>query len=74
MTGRVFRSSNYRLLVKPERPVSREVHVEAARDPPGHLGELGLDVEKVVGNKVVGSILAGKLPKLEGDDSVRLVE
>jgi hypothetical protein len=39
-----------------------------------HLGELGLDVERVVGNKVVGSIPAAKLAELEKDDSVRMVE
>jgi hypothetical protein len=39
-----------------------------------HLGELGLDVERVIGNKVVGSILAAKLAGLEKDDSVRMVE
>ena len=39
-----------------------------------HLSELGLDVERVVGNKVVGSILAAKLECLEKDDSVRMVE
>lgn len=39
-----------------------------------HLGELGLDVERVVGNKVVGSIPAAKLEGLEADESVRMVE
>ncbi len=39
-----------------------------------HLGDLGLDVERVVGNKVVGSIPAGKLQGLESDESVRMVE
>jgi hypothetical protein len=39
-----------------------------------HLGELGLDVERVVGNKVVGSISRAKLEGLENDDSVRVVE
>ncbi len=62
-----------------KRPETLRVIVELeVRSPKekdlDHLGELGLDVEKVVGNKVVGSILAVKLAKLEGDDSVRLVE
>jgi hypothetical protein len=39
-----------------------------------HLGELGLEVERVVGNKVVGSIPAAKLEGLEKDGSVRMVE
>jgi hypothetical protein len=39
-----------------------------------HLGDLGLSVERVVGNKVVGSIPAAKLESLEEDDSVRMVE
>jgi hypothetical protein len=39
-----------------------------------HLGDLGLDVERVVGNKVVGSIPAAKLEGLESDDCVRMVE
>ncbi len=39
-----------------------------------HLGELGLDVERVVGNKVVGSIPAAKLEGLESDAAVRMVE
>lgn len=39
-----------------------------------HLGALGLHVERVVGNKVVGSIPAAKLKSLEEDDSVRVVE
>ncbi len=38
------------------------------------LGDLGLDVERVIGNKVVGSIPAAKLGGLEADDSVRMVE
>ena len=39
-----------------------------------HLGDLGLEVERVIGNQVVGSIPAAKLGGLEADDSVRMVE
>ncbi|MGH9318758.1 MAG: hypothetical protein ACRD3V_02575 [Vicinamibacteria bacterium] len=38
------------------------------------LGELGLKVDRVIGNKVIGSITAKQLPALEGDESVRIVE
>lgn len=62
-----------------KRPETLRVIVELeARAPKDkdleHLGELGLDVERVVGNKVVGSIPAAKLEGLEADDSVRMVE
>jgi hypothetical protein len=39
-----------------------------------HLGSLGLDVERVIGNKVVGCIPAAKLECLEEDAAVRMVE
>src|SRR3972149_10673387 len=62
-----------------KRPETLRVIVELeVRSPQDkdleHLGDLGLDVERVVGNKVVGSIPAAKLEGLEADDSVRMVE
>jgi hypothetical protein len=62
-----------------KRPQTLRVIVELEVRAPeekdlAHLGELGLDVERVIGNKVVGSILAAKLAGLEKDDSVRMVE
>jgi hypothetical protein len=62
-----------------KRPETLRVIVElGVRSPKEkdleHLGALGLSVERVVGNKVVGSIAAAKLQGLENDDSVRLVE
>lgn len=52
-----------------------ELEVRSPNDEDlAHLGELGLDVERVIGNKVVGSIPAGKLEGLEADESVRVVE
>ncbi len=62
-----------------KRPKTLRVIVELDMRSPEekdleHLGDLGLDVERVVGNKVVGSIPAAKLQGLEADDSVRMVE
>jgi len=62
-----------------KRPKTLRVIVELeARSPEDkdleHLGDLGLDVEGIVGNKVVGSIPAAKLEGLEADESVRMVE
>jgi hypothetical protein len=62
-----------------KRPKTLRVIVELDMRSPEekdleHLGELGLDVERVIGNKVVGSIPAAKLEGLEADDSVRMVE
>ena len=62
-----------------KRPKTLRVIVELEMRSPEdrdleHLGELGLDVERVVGNKVVGSIPATKLEGLESDESVRMVE
>ena len=62
-----------------KRPETLRVIVELEMRSPqdqdlAHLGDLGLDVEQVVGNKVVGSIPAAKLEGLEADDSVRMVE
>jgi hypothetical protein len=62
-----------------KRPEILRVIVELeARSPKdedlAHLTELGLDVERVFGNKVVGSISRAKLEGLENDDSVRMVE
>ena len=62
-----------------KRPETLRVIVELeVRSPQDkdleHLGDLGLDVERVVGNKVVGWIPAAKLEGLEADDSVRMVE
>jgi hypothetical protein len=52
-----------------------ELEVRSPKDEDlAHLGELGLDVESVVGNRVVGSIPAAKLEGLEKDGSVRMVE
>ncbi|HXV63141.1 MAG TPA: hypothetical protein VEK15_20750 [Vicinamibacteria bacterium] len=39
-----------------------------------HLRELGLEVEQVVRNKVVGSIASEKISRLEADAIVRVVE
>jgi hypothetical protein len=61
------RPETLRVIVELEVRSPKEADLE-------HLSELGLDVEKVVGNKVVGSIPAVKLSKLEKDGSVRLVE
>ena len=62
-----------------KRPETLRVIVELEMRSPqdqdlAHLGDLGLDVERVVGNKVVGLIPAAKLEGLEKDDSVRMVE
>jgi hypothetical protein len=62
-----------------KRPDTLRVIVELeARSPKDedleHLGSLGLDVERVIGNKVVGSIPAAKLECLEEDAAVRMVE
>ena len=62
-----------------KRPETLRVIVELeVRSPKDedleHLGNLGLDVERVVGNKVVGCIPAAKLEGLEGDAAVRMVE
>ncbi len=62
-----------------KRPKTLRVIVELDMRSPEdkdleHLGDLGLDVERVVGNKVVGSIPAAKLQGLEADESVRMVE
>lgn len=62
-----------------KRPELLRVIVELEVRSPGqkdiqHLGALGLHVERVVGNKVVGSIPAAKLEGLEADGSVRMVE
>ncbi len=52
-----------------------ELEVRSPKDEDlEHLGDLGLDVERVFGNKVVGSIPSAKLQGLEEDDSVRMVE
>jgi hypothetical protein len=52
-----------------------ELEVRAPKDEDlEHLCTLGLDVERVVGNKVVGSIPAAKLEGLEDDAAVRMVE
>jgi hypothetical protein len=62
-----------------KRPETLRVIVELeVRSPKDedleHLGTLGLDVERVVGNKVVGCIPAAKLEGLEEDAAVRMVE
>jgi hypothetical protein len=61
------RNGTLRVIVELEAREAREKDLE-------HLGELGLDVERVIGNKVVGSIPAAKLDGLEKDDAVRMVE
>lgn len=62
-----------------KRPETLRVIVELeVRSPKDedleHLGDLGLDVERVFGNKVVGCIPSAKLQGLEEDESVRMVE
>jgi hypothetical protein len=61
------RNGTLRVIVELEAREPRKKDLE-------HLRELGLDVERVIGNKVVGSIPAAKLEGLEKDDSVRMVE
>ena len=39
-----------------------------------HLAELGLEVERTIGNKVVGAITESELEKLRDDELVRAVE
>ena len=52
-----------------------ELEVRSPEEPHlAHLSALGLDVERVIGNKVLGVIAKGKLPALEADESVRAVE
>jgi hypothetical protein len=55
------------------------VLVELAGPSPGaevleRLKKLGLAVDRIVGNKVTGSIAPNQLPNLERDASVRTVE
>lgn len=61
------RPETLRVIVELEVRSPKEADLE-------HLGDLGLDVERVIGNKVVGSIPKAKLSKLEDDGSVRAVE
>jgi hypothetical protein len=61
------RNGTLRVIVELEAREPREKDLE-------HLRDLGLAVERVIGNKVVGSIPAAKLDGLEKDDSVRMVE
>jgi hypothetical protein len=62
--------ASVRVIVELNTGASRE----AAEEDLSPLRELGLDVERVIGNKVVGSVGAKKLAAIRALPSVRAVE
>jgi hypothetical protein len=59
-----------RVIVELRRPSSQPAGEEALAP----LRDLGLTVERVVGNKIIGSVAAKNLGALANDPSVRVVE